>query len=215
MSVVRVAIIAEIRLYREGLAELLAGAGIEVAGSAAGADVGLECLRTSRPDVALVDMAMPGWRMIPNALTMAVPETRIVALGVLETEPHVLACAEAGVAGYVPRDASAADLVDTLDGVVRGEVVCPPEIIGSLFRRVGALALERRPALAVHRLTARELEVVDLIDEGLSNKQIARRLSIESSTVKNHVHNVLDKLEVHRREEAAAWVRLRGRAKRI
>jgi two-component system, NarL family, nitrate/nitrite response regulator NarL len=212
---VRVAIITEVRLYREGLAHVLAAAGMEVAGSATDADTVAECVLTTRPDVILLDMAMPGWESAMEALNCSGSKTDVVALGVLETAPDILACAEAGVDGYLPRSASAEDLVNVLHGVARGEVMCPPSITGSLFRRIGALALERRPAMAVGRLTARELEIVDLIDEGLSNKQIARRLCIEHSTVKNHVHNVLEKLDVHRRSEAAAWVRQRSRPLRI
>jgi two-component system nitrate/nitrite response regulator NarL len=207
---VRVAIITDIRLYREGLRALLARAGVDVirtTDDGDSEDAGVSCVLATRPDVALLDLSMPSWHDDLRALINSGCETCIVALGVLESEPDVVACAEAGVAGYVPRDASVDDLVRTMHRVLRGEVVCPPRIVGGLFRRLGVLALERAPAASVQKLTARELQIVDLIDEGLSNKQIARRLNIEPSTVKNHVHNVLEKLEVRRRADAAACVR--------
>jgi two-component system, NarL family, nitrate/nitrite response regulator NarL len=203
----RVAIIASIRLYREGLAEVLVREGIEVVGSAADGHAGVGCVRAAQPDVALLDMAMLDGTPIVQTLADSAPGVRVVALGVPETDGDVLACVEAGAAGYVPRDASLDDLVEILKRVVRGEVLCSPRILGSLFRRVAELA--GRSTSPVGRLTARELEIVELIDQGFSNKQISRRLCIELSTVKNHVHNILQKLQVQRRTEAAAWARRR------
>src|SRR5512132_2991109 len=198
-------IITSIRLYREGLADVLVREGIEVVGIAADDHAGLACVRATRPDVALVDMASLHGTPIVQTLADSASEVRVVALGVPETDGDVIACVEAGVAGYVPRDASLDDLVETLRRVVHGEMLCSPKIIGSLFRRVAELA--RRSGSPVGRLTPRELEILELIDRGFSNKQIARRLSIELSTVKNHVHNILEKLQVGRRTEAAAWAR--------
>jgi two-component system, NarL family, nitrate/nitrite response regulator NarL len=206
----RVAVIADIRLYREGLVGALARQGIEAAETSATSEL-VSWLRTLRPDVALVDIAERRSAVSLEAIVGNVPEIKVVALGVSETEEEVLSFAEAGVAGYVAREGSLEDLLQTLDSVVHGEVLCSPAIIGSLFRRLGTLALERRPAQAVDRLTARECEIVELIDEGLSNKEIAGRLHIEASTVKSHVHNVLAKLEVRHRAEAAAWARRRNR----
>jgi DNA-binding NarL/FixJ family response regulator len=155
------------------------------------------------PDIALLDIAMPDGTLTVRALADSAPGVRVVALGVPENDGPVLACAEAGVAGFVPRDGSLEDLVETLKRVVRGEVLCSPRIIGSLFRRVAELAAHPLPP--VGRLTQRELEILGLIDQKLSNKEIARRLTIELSTVKNHVHSILKKLQVRRRADAAAW----------
>jgi DNA-binding NarL/FixJ family response regulator len=130
----------------------------------------------------------------------------VVALAITESEAGVLACAETGVAGYVTRDASMDEVVATLLAVARGELACPPAIAASLFRHVGTLSARRgEPAPDV--LTPREREIVELIEQGLSNKEISRRLSIGLSTVKNHVHNLLEKLHVPRRGAAAARLR--------
>jgi two-component system nitrate/nitrite response regulator NarL len=200
----RIAIIVNIRLYREGLAQALAREGIEVVGTAADGSAGVACVATTQPDIALLDMAMLDSISTVRTLAAQAPQVRVVALGVPETDGHVLACVEAGVAGYVPRDGSLEDLADILMGVDRGEVLCSPRIIGSLFRRVAELAAQPQPP--VERLTVRELEILELIDQGLTNKEIARRLCIELSTVKNHVHNILEKLQVRRRADAAAWM---------
>ena len=123
-----------------------------------------------------------------------------------ESEQDVVACAEAGVAGYVTRDASIDDLVATIDSVVRGEALLSPTVGATLLRGVAAPAVGDRHDIG-ERLTAREWEVLDLVGEGLSNKQIAKRLEIETPTVKNHVHNILEKLDAHSRTEAAARAR--------
>jgi DNA-binding NarL/FixJ family response regulator len=204
----RVLIVAEIRLYREGLAEMLEDEPeIEVVATAAGADEAVRMLREQQPDIVLLDVAIPENAWLVRGLVAAVPGTRVVALAVPEAEQDVLRWAEAGVAGYVTREASVEDVVAAVQAVARGEVLCSPRMVATLFQRIATLALERSPASIEARLTTRELEILDLIDQGLSNKEIARRLTIEISTVKNHVHNILDKLNVSRRAEAAARVR--------
>src|SRR6478672_10443654 len=203
----RVLVVAEIRLFREGLAEMLrAEPEIEVVATAAGADEAVRALRELAPDVALVDMAIPDNKWLVRALVEAVPGACIVALAVPEIEREVLACAEVGVAGYVTRDGSIEDVVAAVESAARGEILCSPRMAARLFQRVATLALERSPNIE-SRLTTRELEILDLIDQGLSNKEIARRLTIELSTVKNHVHNILEKLNVSGRAEAAARAR--------
>jgi len=150
---------------------------------------------------------MLGSTVTMRALAAVEPELKVVALGVPEVEPHILACAEAGVTAYVPREGSLDDLVATLKGVAVGEMRCSPRIAASLFRRVATLALERHAERATGRLTVRETEILKLVDEGLTNKEIARRLYIELPTVKNHMHNILEKLQLRSRREAAAWMR--------
>jgi len=203
----RITVAAEIRLYREGLAVALgAGERLEVLGTAATAKEALAAARELGPDVALVDAAMPDGLTAVQAISRreGIP---VVALAVPEREPDVLACVEAGAAGYVTPDAAIADLVLAIETVARGETLCSPRMVALVLRRLAALAADGRPAQPAARLTSRELEIVELIDVGLSNKEIAARLSIGVSTVKNHVHHILEKLRVRRRAEAAARLR--------
>jgi DNA-binding NarL/FixJ family response regulator len=123
---------------------------------------------------------------------------------------EVLACAEAGVSAYVPSDASMNDLVAAIENLKRGELHCPPRVAASLFRHVASLANKVRHRSGAAALTRREREVLALIDAGLSNKEIAVRLHIETSTVKNHVHNLLEKVQATSRTQAAARLRMQS-----
>jgi two-component system, NarL family, nitrate/nitrite response regulator NarL len=205
---VRALVASDIRLYREGLAAGLAGSGrVEVTGTAADAATAVKLAHELAPDVVLVDLVMAGWEEAVRAVAGTDAEPRVVVLGVREEEDEVIACAEAGVSGYVTREASLDELTDVVEGVSRGESPCSPRISALLLRRVAETAGRRPKTDTARRLTRREAEIVGLIDEGLSNKQIAGRLSIELATVKNHVHSILEKLQVERRAEAAARVR--------
>jgi DNA-binding NarL/FixJ family response regulator len=202
-------IVSEIRLYREGLAELLARQGsLQVIGTAGRADEAISLACESEPSVVLIDQALPGGLLLSRTLLEMRPDVRQVGLGVPDNAESVLCIAEAGVVGYVPRDATVQDLVETVERAVRGELHCSPQLAGAIIRR---LAMRSAVGSELHRgpLTVRESEIVRLIDQGLSNKEIAVRLGIEVATVKNHVHNLLEKLRVHRRAEAAAHLRAR------
>jgi two-component system, NarL family, nitrate/nitrite response regulator NarL len=202
----RVLIASDVRLYREGLATVLAGfRRLTIVGAIPGSELTLACLARLRPDVVLLDMALPGCLGLPAALRVEQP-VKFVAFGVSEVG-GVLACAEAGISGYVGNDGSAEDLVLTIEGALRGEVLCPPQIVGALFQRLAALVHAPARDPSIPGLTRRELEIIELVDEGHSNKEIARHLRIGPATVKNHVHNILEKLQVRRRAEAAAAIR--------
>jgi two-component system, NarL family, nitrate/nitrite response regulator NarL len=203
-------IVSEIRLYREGLAELLAQQGsFHVIGTAGRADEAISRACELSPSVVLIDQALPGGLLFSRTLLEMRPEVRVVALGVPDTAESVLCVAEAGIVGYVPRDATVADLVQTIERAVRGELHCSPQLAGAIMRRLAVRSAVGSEAPR-NPLTARESEIVRLIDEGLSNKEIAVRLGIEVATVKNHVHNLLEKLQVHRRAQAAAHLRVRS-----
>jgi two-component system, NarL family, nitrate/nitrite response regulator NarL len=209
--VIRVLVVADIRLFRDGLADFLArDPDIDVVGRAADGDEAATLASREAPDVTVVDMAMIERTATARRLRRICPQTKVVALAVPETEPHVLACAEAGAVAYVAREGSIEDLVAAVRQAQVGEAIASPRMTGALLRRVAALAAEQGRRAPVHSLTARELEIVGLIDDGLSNKQIAYRLSVELPTVKNHVHRILGKLDVDRRAQAAARARDAG-----
>jgi DNA-binding NarL/FixJ family response regulator len=201
-------IVAEVRLYREGLAHALEQAdSLTVMGTAARSPE-LRADLTTRPQaVVLLDVAGADGTGGVLTLLAANPATRIVALGVAALESEIIACSEAGAAGYVTQDESIAELVATIQSVARDELSCSPRIAAALNRRVAVLAAERRSASMQGRLSRREMEVASLIDQGLSNREIAHRLCIQLATAKNHVHNILEKLGARGRGDVAAWAR--------
>jgi DNA-binding NarL/FixJ family response regulator len=206
---IRALVVGDVRLYRDGLLlHLRRQAHIAVVGAAAHREEALARIRALRPDVVLLDMAMPeSFSTVRDIVTQA-PEVRVVALTVSDVVPDVIACAEAGVAGYVPRNGSLDDLVAAIDSVSRGESLISPRIAAALLRRMRAVVDERALGGTRLQLTLRETEIVPLLAAGLSNKQIGARLCLELATVKNHVHHILEKLNVHRRGEVAGRVRL-------
>lgn len=203
-----VLIVAGIRLYREGLALMLSQhPSLTVAALAADRDSARDYLARARADVVLLDLMTQDSALIARDLEhLFSPAPPVVALGMLETEQAMLSCVESGIAGLVRRDASLEELVDTVESAARGELRCSPHFAAALMRRVAALAAARESRLSIDRLTARECEIARLLQENLSNKEIAARLGIEVATVKNHVHNLLEKLKLHRRTDVARRV---------
>lgn len=216
----RVYLISTVTLHREGLAEVLARRdGIEVVGTSAdpgAVPLTVTATRGTERTIVVLDVAgLDAAEVAPRVANGS--GTRVLAINVPARERDVIACADAGVACCLTAEASIDDLVGAIASVGRGEAPCSPWTAAVLLRRVATLARERRaPAAPVvpepvpAKLTVRELEIVELVDQGLSNKEIAQELYIELPTVKNHMHRILDKLGVRRRADAAALVR-RGR----
>jgi two-component system, NarL family, nitrate/nitrite response regulator NarL len=205
---IRVVVVAGICFYRNGLvAALTTQDRVHVVGEAATWREALPLVRGRRPDVVLLDVEPSGETDGIHRLSGAWTGARVIALSVREPEADLLPLAEAGISGYVTRDQTLAELVGVTESVVRGELPCSPRIAAGLLHHIGSLARSngRRPLPG--ELTRRESEIVELIDCGLSNREIARRLYIEPSTVKNHVHNILEKLQVSGRADAVARVR--------
>jgi two-component system, NarL family, nitrate/nitrite response regulator NarL len=206
--VITLAVIAPVRLYREGLAALFADRkGFEVVATASASEDGLAQVRHRSPDVVLVALGDDAGAPLVRELVATAPEARVVMVGVTDDHPEVMPLAEAGVAGYVTTEASGEEIVLVVESVARGELPCSPRLAATLLHRVTTLAQERSAPSALASLTVRERQIVELLSDGLSNKEIARGLQIEVATVKNHVHNILEKLNVKRRAQAAALAR--------
>jgi len=215
---IRVLVASHIRLYREALGRVLEQASLEASepapevvliGLAASAADAVEQVRRLAPDITLLDMAMSDAFSAARQLGRFAGGSRIIALGMAENEAEVLNCAQLGIAGYVTRDASVAEMLSTVEATARGEVHCSPKIAGSLFRRIAALSTERSNGSTPNALTARESQILKLLQQGMSNKMISRSLGIELPTVKNHVHSILAKLGIHRRTEAISLLYVR------
>lgn len=201
-------VIGAVRAFRESLAASVAATGkVRVVGTSAPGPRLAQKVNELGADVVLLDMGIDDALGTLRSLVEALPQARVMAVALPKAD--LIACAEAGAAGFALADAPLDEIVAATEGVVRGELYCSPEIAAALLGRVAALA-SMQHAQTASPLTVRELEIVELLEERLSNKEIAKRLSIEPSTVKNHVHNILDKLGVATRADAVAEARRQG-----
>jgi two-component system nitrate/nitrite response regulator NarL len=206
---ISVAILSDVQLLRDSLACALARyERFQLVPSSRAFDDALAEIAAERPRVALIDVGnVAGLQALRRIHDLAC-EVKCIAVGVDDDPGCIIACAEAGASGYLTREASLAELVETIDALIDGRLCCSQRIALSLFTHVGRLAAGHGPE--AHDLTQREAEVLDLIALGQGNKQIARQLGIKISTVKNHVHAILGKLGAASRCEAAAISRARA-----
>lgn len=163
------------------------------------------------PDVLLVGLGLPGGRAVEliRHVRAHLGGARIVLLARSDRDECLYECFAAGVHGCVLEDAPLDELKQAVEAVARGEAFCPPRLVYEMFRRLTAVAHASRWPRRMEgvELTPRELEIVDLVAQRLSNKEIARRLSLSLYTVKNHVHNIVEKLHVEDRHAAVEAVR--------
>jgi DNA-binding NarL/FixJ family response regulator len=201
-------IVDDCTLYRENLAAVFAANGAPQPTIA----WDLASLRTAltedAPDLVLINLNTRDSATLLRAIFEITPNMRVIVLAMSEDdESEIVACAEAGVAGYHMRTDSLDDLLVLIRKVAAGEAMCSPRVSSILLRRLSALASQRQPVVKELVLTAREAQILAMLEMGLSNRDIAARLCIAVHTVKNHVHSVLTKLEVNTRAEAAALSR--------
>lgn len=200
-----VLIIADVRLYREGLAASLASRDhLSIIATSASRPDALAKVREIGADVVVVDMAIRESLDLICDLRREALATKILAFGVEEVTSDILDCAEAGAAGYVTADASIDELVTAIERIARAELVCSPQVTATLFQRVSEGPNRSGPGTQARSLTNRERQVLRLMQQGHSNKEIAQNLNIAEPTVKNHVHHLLEKLEVSTRAQAVA-----------
>ena len=206
-------IVSKVKLLREGIAGVVDGHPVmRVAGSCETLEEALAALRNYQDTTVLLDGSFPGGLDAIREIHGASPSACVIVFAVSETEENIVAWAKAGAAGYIPASTALNELVRFIESVVRGEQICSAQIASRLIRRLRAppTASEvRRPASVAISLTSREQEFIQMLAEGMSNKEIAYSLHIELSTTKTHVHNLLGKLDLKRRGRSPA-----GRASR-
>jgi two-component system nitrate/nitrite response regulator NarL len=195
------------RIYREGLADVLAQQqSISVVGVAARISELTPLLKAAAVDIVLFDLTADDGLAALQLLSSYV-QLKVVVLGLSEEESHIVACARAGIAGYVTLEATVEELTQRIREAAVGEFSCPPRVAATLLRSLALSRVADDTRTSAARLTPRESEIVQLIERGMSNKEIARHLTIQLATVKNHVHNILEKLAVGGRAEAVRAVR--------
>jgi two-component system NarL family response regulator len=216
--VISVVLIEDNRLLREGLEAMIRNQpGLEFVGSSSNAEEALRVVYEASPDVVLVDFGLEDHDSLTLTATVRteVPEARVIVMGILPLQEDVANFVQAGASGFIMKDASFDEFFATIRAVAGGAEVLPPALTNTLFSQIarGTVSGNSASLLESVRLTGREREVVELLGEGLSNKEIAARLQIAVHTVKSHVHNVLEKLALRSRLEVAAYMHARGMPK--
>jgi two-component system, NarL family, nitrate/nitrite response regulator NarL len=207
----RILIASNVRLVREGLSRSLRGRDdLVVLGAVDLKSKHSAFSHHQQPDVVVIDTHGLDIVAVAAGMRLAWPGAILVAFAVAELDTDVLACAEAGFSGFVLREGGANELYRAIVDAANGRVRCAPQITAAMFGRLAEFAQNRAAAALPSVLTAREGEIIALSNKGCSNKEVARRLRISDATVKNHMHNIFQKLGVNGRGEAAAVMRTEG-----
>lgn len=205
---INVVLVDDHPLMREGLRKILemdqAIVIVDEAGDGQGA---INIVRRVKPDVVLMDINMPGTNGIEatRVIKREMPGVGVIALTIHEEEEYVLELVRAGVSGYVLKDIAPAKLVETIKTVARGHSIIDPSITNKILGEINRLSRHRRAREEWENLTDREMDVLKLMAQGRSNKEIARNLTISEKTVKNHITNIFRKLEVEDRTQAVLF----------
>jgi DNA-binding NarL/FixJ family response regulator len=207
---IRVVICDDHALFRRGLAMVLAEEdGIAVVGEAEDGEAAVAAAEELAPDVILMDVRMPKLSGIEatKAIAERAPATRIVMLTVSDEEEDLYEAVKAGAAGYLLKEISIEEVAGAVRSVVGGESLITPSMASKLLNEFSNLSkrADAKQGVPTPRLTGRELEVLRLVAQGMSNKEIAAELYISENTVKNHVRNILEKLHLHSRMEAVVY----------
>lgn len=217
MKRIHLLLVEDNRLLREGLTVMLkAQHDLRVAASPGNSDA-VKQARKLKPAVILLDLGLRSQNSLRllGMLKKNAPDARVIGMDLVPVQEELVQYVEAGVYGFVLKDATFDDFLRTIRSVARGVNVLPPPLTMSLFSQIveHATSKSRRNPFTSVRMTSREREVIASIAEGLSNKEIAQRLHLSTDTVKSHVHNILQKLALHTRLEIASFAHANDRYK--
>jgi DNA-binding NarL/FixJ family response regulator len=210
MKTIRILLIQDHRILREGIAAMIDGeADMTVVGASGGNGDTLLQVRTLSPHVVLLDLGLRNHNGMRTTavLTKEFPEINVIGMSLIPSQLDIIELVEAGASGLILKNASIEVFLGTIRSVVRGTKVLPPALAGSLFSHVIEHAQKKEKGKLTNavRMTKREREIIPLIADGLSNKEIAQRLNVATYTVKSHVHNTLEKLALHSRLQIATF----------
>ena len=205
---IKVVIADDHALLREGLAKILSlESNFLIVGEANCGDEAIALTRTLKPDVVLMDINMPGLNGIEatKIIKEEMPQVEIIALTIHEDEEYIFELVRAGVSGYILKDIQPEQLIKAIKDVAEGKTAIQPNITAKLLGEFNRLSDRKTNMFSCDQLTARELEVIKLIAQGMPNKEIASTLYISEKTVKNHITNIFRKLNVEDRTQAALF----------
>ena len=206
----RILIIEDNRILRDGITALInRQKDFTVNAVSDGGHNVLAIARTVKPHVVLLDLGLENQESLKMVedLKKEFSRIKIIGMGLAPAQSDIMECVQAGADGFILKDANVEDVIYTIRAVVAGKTVLPTPMTGSLFFQIAnqALLKEKRNLSRAIRMTEREKEIIALITDVMSNKQIGDRLNIATFTVKSHVHNILEKLEIHSRLQIANY----------
>jgi DNA-binding NarL/FixJ family response regulator len=204
----RVLLVDDHDLFRTGLRNLLEEQGVHVVGEAADGAQAIRMVRELAPDVVVMDLNMPGMTGVEatRQVTTLAPLTRVVVLTISDQDEDVMNAILAGACGYLMKDSSIQDLMQGIRAAAVGESLISPHIAAKVLQRMRATGTSEQDAETIRaELSDREIEVLKLIANGKDNAQIAAELHISPKTVKNHISNILMKLQIDNRIQAAVY----------
>jgi DNA-binding NarL/FixJ family response regulator len=204
----RVLLVDDHDLFRTGLRNLLEEQSVQVVGEAADGEQAVRLVRELAPDVVVMDLNMPGMTGVEatRQVTTLAPLTRVVVLTISDQDDDVMNAIFAGACGYLMKDSSIQDLMQGINAASVGESLISPHIAAKVLQRVRATSPSERDAATIRaELSEREIQVLKLIANGKDNAQIAGELHISPKTVKNHISNILMKLQIDNRIQAAVY----------
>jgi DNA-binding NarL/FixJ family response regulator len=214
MKKIQILLIEDNRLLRDGISAMLnKQTDMHVVSTVSNGENILELMRKSTPALILLDLGLRN----QNSLTIVksckqhFPETKIIVMDLIPLQADIYEFVQAGVSGFIVKDANYADFFKTIRLVNEGLQVLPPQLTGSLFTEIvdHALKVSRQSVIEKSiRMTKRERQVIELIADGLANKEIAQKLHLSTYTVKSHVHNILEKLTLNTRVQIAKHAHL-------
>jgi len=208
MPKIRIQVIDDNRIMREGITAIInAQPDMRVVAATGGNTDTLRLAHKLNPHILLVDLGLRNQNSvrIVRSVSRELPEVRVIGMGLIPSQSEIVEFVEAGASGFIMKAATGADFLGTIRLVAKGIKIIPPPLTSSLFSHIIDHAFKEgkgRPTNAV-AMTKREREIVALIADGLSNKEIARQLNIATYTVKSHVHNILQKLALRSRLQIA------------
>jgi DNA-binding NarL/FixJ family response regulator len=205
---VRVVVVDDHDLFRTGLKTLLEEQGVNVVGEAPNGQTAIRLASELAPDVVVMDLNMPGLTGVETTRKLAgiAPLTRVVVLTISADDEDVMDAVMAGACGYLLKDSSIQELIVGIRAAAEGESLISPQIAAKVLRRLRAQSSSEDAAETIRaELSDREIEVLKLIANGKDNAQIARELFISPKTVKNHISNILMKLQIENRIQAAVY----------
>jgi DNA-binding NarL/FixJ family response regulator len=211
MTKTRILIIEDNRVLRDGLTLMLDGqADMHVVSTIGSGNNVMQKASQTKPHVILLDVGLKNLNELSVVVSVRknLPDAKVIGMGFIPSQSDIVEFVSAGASGFILKDATVKQFLETIRQVAKGEKVLPPSLTDSLFSHVVSLALKNSKGknLNAVRMTKREREIIVLIADGLSNKDIAQRLNIATHTVKSHVHNIMEKLALHSRLQIANFL---------